>query len=141
MNLNNIDGPDDVDFCREGELELRIKDEARKSSQVYQGPLNRHVHAAECDGITYMGYDEICNESCPTQRLSESQRTKLGVGLLKESQPGVGYWKDYSCRHNHCGHHWVKMWARISRKAYKSIDTYSSAQGLIYEGLFAIFRC
>lgn len=150
MNLNNIDDLYEVNFCRSGELEWRVKDEARKNSQVYQGPVNRHVHAAECDSITYMRYDEICNESCLAHRLSESQRTKLGVGLpkdiqvfhLKELLPGVGYWKDYSCRHSYCGHgHCMKMWVQTSQKAYKSIGRYFSVQGLIYEGLFTIFRC
>ena len=104
MNLSSIDDLYEVNFCRSGELEWRVKGEARKNSQVYQGPFNRHVHAAGCDSVTYMGYDEICNESCLTHRLSESRRTKLGVGLpkdihvfhLKELRAGVGYWKDYS---------------------------------------------
>ena len=51
MNLNNIDDLYKVNFCRSGELEWRVKGEARKNSQVYQGPFNRHVHAAECDSL------------------------------------------------------------------------------------------
>jgi hypothetical protein len=83
MNLNNIGDLYEVNFCRGGELEWRVKAEARKNSQVYQGPFNRHVHAAECDSITYMGYDEICSESCLTHRLSESQKDEIGSGFAK----------------------------------------------------------
>ena len=149
MNLDDIDDPDDVEFCRT-ELEWRVKGEGRRAK--LEGIAN-YIR----DRLTGMfirnlyGVRRNLQWILPDSTVVRTAKDEIGSGFakghpsvlhLKELQPGVGYWKDYSYRHNHCGHgHWVKMWARISRKAYKSIGRYFSAQGLIYEGLFAIFRC